>query len=139
MGFFTLEAARLVGPTGRVVAVDIQSKMLGVLRRRAERAGLLERLDTRLIKDNDLCIQDLKGLVDFVFAFAMVHEVPDPLKFFFETFAALRLGGKMLLVEPLGHVSEEHFANLIVQAQEAGLRPESLPKIRMSRCALLAK
>lgn len=40
MGFFTLELARLVGPSGRVVAVDIQPRMLAGLRRRAARAGL---------------------------------------------------------------------------------------------------
>jgi len=35
MGFFTLEIARLVGPSGRVVAVDIQPRMLSSLRRRS--------------------------------------------------------------------------------------------------------
>jgi SAM-dependent methyltransferase len=139
MGFFTLDAARLVGSKGRVVAVDIQSKMLEVLRRRARRAGLLDRLDARLIKDNDLGIRDLKGKVDFVLAFAMVHEVPDAGSFFSETSAALKPGGRMLFAEPSGHVSEERFASLIVQAQEAGLRPESLPVIRWSRAALLVK
>ena len=139
MGFFTLEAARLVGPKGRVVAVDIQSKMLEVLRRRAQRAGLLDRLDTRLIKDNDLGIQDLKGKVDFVLAFAMVHEVPDADKFFSETSAALKTGGRMLFAEPSGHVSEERFASLIIMAQQAGLRPEHVPAIRLSRSALLVK
>jgi SAM-dependent methyltransferase len=133
MGFFTLEAARLV------VAVDIQSKMLEVLRRRAQRAGLLERLDTRLIKDNDLGIQDLQGKVDFVLAFAMVHEVPDAARFFSETSAALKRGGRMLFSEPSGHVSAEHFASSVVLAQEAGLQPESLPAIRWSRSALLVK
>jgi ubiquinone/menaquinone biosynthesis C-methylase UbiE len=42
MGFFTLEAARIVGPRGRIIAADIQAKMLDVLRRRAERAEALE-------------------------------------------------------------------------------------------------
>jgi SAM-dependent methyltransferase len=139
MGFFTLEAARLVGPKGRVIAVDIQSKMLEVLRRRAQRAGLLDRLDTRLIKDNDLGIQDLKGKVDFVLAFAMVHEVPDPAKFFSETSAALKPGGRILFAEPAGHVSAQHFEHLIAQAREAGLRSEGLPIIRLSRSALLVK
>jgi len=37
MGFFTLEIARLVGPSGRVVAVDIQPHMLSRLKRRAAR------------------------------------------------------------------------------------------------------
>ena len=41
MGFFTLELGRLVGPSGRVVAVDIQPRMLSNLKRRAARAGLL--------------------------------------------------------------------------------------------------
>ena len=40
MGFFTLELARLVGPRGRVVAVDVQARMLSGLRRRARRAKL---------------------------------------------------------------------------------------------------
>jgi SAM-dependent methyltransferase len=44
MGFFTLELARLVGPGGRVVAVDLQEKMLAALRRRAQKAGLAEPL-----------------------------------------------------------------------------------------------
>jgi ubiquinone/menaquinone biosynthesis C-methylase UbiE len=35
MGFFTLELARLVGARGRVVAVDVQPKMLDKLKRRS--------------------------------------------------------------------------------------------------------
>jgi len=41
MGFFPLEALQMVGSNGRVVAVDVQPKMLEVLRRRARRAGFL--------------------------------------------------------------------------------------------------
>ena len=40
MGFFTLELARIVGPEGRVVAVDVQPKMVEGLQKRARRAGL---------------------------------------------------------------------------------------------------
>jgi SAM-dependent methyltransferase len=43
MGFFTLELARLVGPEGRVIAVDVQPHMIASLRRRAERARLIDR------------------------------------------------------------------------------------------------
>ena len=35
MGFFTIELARLVGGTGRVIAVDIQPKMLDGLKARS--------------------------------------------------------------------------------------------------------
>ena len=47
MGFFTLELARLVGPEGRVIAVEVQPQMIAGLRRRAERATLIDRIETR--------------------------------------------------------------------------------------------
>jgi ubiquinone/menaquinone biosynthesis C-methylase UbiE len=39
MGFFTLELARMVGAAGRVVAVDVQPKMISRLKRRLAKAG----------------------------------------------------------------------------------------------------
>ncbi len=48
MGFFTIDLAPMVGPHGRVVAVDLQEEMLAGLRRRATRAGLERRIDIRL-------------------------------------------------------------------------------------------
>jgi len=50
MGFFTLELARLVGGSGRVIAVDIQPRMLDGLRRRAAKAGVLDRVYARLAR-----------------------------------------------------------------------------------------
>ena len=47
MGYFTLPLAGLVGPTGRVIAVDLQARMLRALDRRARRAGLSEPIETR--------------------------------------------------------------------------------------------
>ena len=39
-GFYTLKLAELVGPRGRVLAVDIQPEMLELLAQRAARAGI---------------------------------------------------------------------------------------------------
>lgn len=39
MGFFTLELARLVGPEGRVIAVDVQPQMINRPHRDAPRLG----------------------------------------------------------------------------------------------------
>ena len=61
MGFFTLELARRVGKPGRVVAVDLQPKMLDGLRRRAKRAGLLDRLDIRRTEVDTLGVADLRS------------------------------------------------------------------------------
>jgi ubiquinone/menaquinone biosynthesis C-methylase UbiE len=61
MGFFTLPLAQMVGPSGRVVAVDIQPKMLSELRRRAEKVGLAGRIDTRLAERDHMPLDDLRG------------------------------------------------------------------------------
>jgi tRNA A58 N-methylase Trm61 len=50
MGFFTLDLVRMVGPEGRVVAIDLQEKMLAGVRRRAARAGMEGRIDIRLAR-----------------------------------------------------------------------------------------
>src|SRR6516162_8337733 len=77
MGFFTLELARLVGPSGRVIATDLQPAMIARLKRRAGKAGLLERIDARAASPHSLNVSDLNGSVDFTLAFAVVHEIAD--------------------------------------------------------------
>ncbi len=138
MGFFTLELARRVGPTGRVVAVDLQPRMLAGLRRRAERAGLGDRVTARLAGKDSLGVEDLAGRVDFVLAFAVVHEMPDVGRFFADVRAALAPGGKVLVAEPSGHVTPPDFEASLAAAVRAGLRREPGPPIAGSRTALLA-
>jgi hypothetical protein len=52
-------------------------------------------------------LSGLGNSVDFVLAFAMVHEMPDAASFFREAAETMRPGARMLLAEPSGHVSEE--------------------------------
>lgn len=120
MGYFTLDLARMVGPHGRVVAVDVQEKMLAGLARRARRAGLAERVDARLVTARGLGIGDLAGRADLAVAIHMVHEVPDQAAFFADLHAALKAGGGLLVVEPPGHVSAEDFAATVAVAERAG-------------------
>jgi ubiquinone/menaquinone biosynthesis C-methylase UbiE len=139
MGFFTLEMARLVGPTGRVIAVDIQEKMLAALRRRAEKAGLADRIEARLAPPESLAVADLQGQVDFVLGFWTVHELPDLARFFAEAAAALKPGGRLLAVEPRQHVTETEFADQMKAAETAGFRVESRPEIHWSYAATFVK
>jgi ubiquinone/menaquinone biosynthesis C-methylase UbiE len=138
MGFFTLEAARLVGPAGRVVAVDIQPRMLEGLRRRAMKAGLLDRIDVRLAPSDRMGLDDLRGQVDFVLAFAVVHEFPDATRFFAEARAVLKPGGRLLLAEPRLHVTAKAFTETLQTAERAGFSLQDRPAIALSRCAVLA-
>jgi len=139
MGFFTLELARLVGPSGRVVAVDVQPRMIEGLRRRAARARLLERVNARLATQDSMGVTDLAGTVDFVVAFAVVHELPAATSFFTEAAQALKRGGSLLLAEPTGHVNAAEFEGELQAALHAGLELVNRPPIRRSRAALLKK
>ena len=139
MGFFTLPLARMVGPAGRVVAVDIQAKMLDGLKRRARKAGLWERIDARLAQPQSMGLEDLRGKASFVLAFAVVHEMPSAGVFFAEAAATLKPGGLLLLAEPLGHVKPQTFELELDVAQAAGLLELSRPAIRKSHAALLRK
>jgi len=137
MGFFTLELARRVGPTGRVVAVDLQPRMLAGLRRRAERAGLAARIETREAREGSLGVADLAGKVDLLVAFAVVHELPDAAHFFAEARQALAPGGVVLVAEPAGHVSAPDFEATLVAAEGVGFRREPGPAVKRSRTAAL--
>jgi ubiquinone/menaquinone biosynthesis C-methylase UbiE len=139
MGFFTLELGRRVGPAGRVVAVDVQPKMLAVLERRAGKAGLGGRIEARLAPAGSMAIEDLAGKVDFVLAFAVVHELPSAAAFFGEAAQAMKPGATLLLAEPSGHVKDAAFAAELSLAGAAGLRVRGRPAIRRSLTALLEK
>ena len=139
MGFFTLDLAQLVGASGRVVAVDLQPKMLASLKRRAAKAGVLERIDARLASADSLGLSDLAGSIDFTLAFAMVHEIPDAAHFFLEVAAASKAGATVLLAEPKGHVKEAAFDAELQAASQAGFEVADRPAIGRSYAAVLKK
>lgn len=139
MGFFTLELARMVGAEGRVIAVDVQPKMIAKVKQRASRAGLLSRIDARVTSADSLGIADLANRVDFVLAFAVVHEFPSPQYFFSQAAEACKPGASVLLAEPAGHVDDEDFQAELQDAAAAGLSVVSRPTIRRSHAAVLKK
>jgi hypothetical protein len=57
--------------------------------------------------------------VDFVLAFAVVHEMPSAAKFFAEAARAMKSGASLLLAEPLGHVNKDDFENELALAAKA--------------------
>ncbi len=139
MGFFTVELARLVGDSGRVIALDIQPKMLAGLKRRVAKAGVLNRVEARLVSVGSLGVADLKGRVDFTLAFAVVHEFPDASHFFAEVAQASKPGAECLLVEPAGHVKEADFQAELEAAGRAGFSKGDHPPVPRSHAALLKK
>lgn len=133
MGYFTLGAAKLVGPEGRVIAVDLQQQMLTTLERRARRAGLSDRIVPHRCQPDRLGVEEP---ADFALAFWMVHEVKDKPRFFAQISAFLKPGGRLLLVEPKLHVTRSRFERTVETCREAGFRLLGEPVVALS-CAVL--
>ncbi len=139
MGYFTLPLARLVGPEGLVVAVDLQDKMLARLKKRAQQAGLAQRIQTRLCREDSLDLDDLAGRAQLAVAIHMLHETSSRPAFLEQVHRALAPGGRLLVVEPKLHVSRQEFAQSLAEAQQAGFTlVEPAPPI-WGHCALMQK
>ena len=139
MGYFTLPLARMVGASGRVIAVDLQPKMLAVLSRRATRAGLEKRIELRQAQPGSLALEDLGDTVDFAAAIHVVHEMPDQSDFFAQLKNALKPGGRLLVREPKGHVSRKDFEASLTTARRIGFHLADGFSPENSRSAVLMK
>ena len=136
MGYFTIPLAKLVGDSGKVIAADLQQKMLNSIYRRALRAGVQDRIKLHQSTPDSIGISES---IDFCLAFWMVHEVPDRTRFLGEISSKLKRDGLLLLVEPKLHVSKENFNNALGIVKSAGLSTADQPKIFLSYSALLKK
>jgi|WetSurMetagenome_2_1015567.scaffolds.fasta_scaffold358572_1 ubiquinone/menaquinone biosynthesis C-methylase UbiE len=139
MGFFSLPMARMVGREGKVIALEVQEKMLKTLRRRAGKAGFGARLVPRICPQNSLGLEDFAGKVDFALAFAVVHELPNVPVFFKEISQALKPGGRCLVAEPRGHTSSKGFEQTLAEAEKAHLIQIERPRVCGCYAAVLQK
>ncbi len=113
--------------------------MIEGLKRRAKRAGLLDRIEARAVPANSMNLGDLREKIDFVLAAFVVHETPAVPAFFAEAAKAMKPAARLLLMEPAGHVSEMEFAEQLKAAAANGLKiTERLP-MRRCQAALLQK
>jgi len=139
MGFFSLPMAEMLGPGGRVVCVDLQERMIRTLKKRATRAGVSDRIETRLCQAGSLGLHDLSNMIDFALAFAVLHEVPDVRTLLAEIRSLLRPGGRLLIGEPRGHVGRAAFETTLAAATEAGLSLRERPEVKRTHAALLER
>ena len=135
-GYFTIPMARMVGAGGQVACIDIQAKMLSLLKSRAEKAGVGDRVVCKLVTDTEF---GLDSEMDFALTFWMVHEVPDKQKLIQSIYKALKPNGRLLIAEPLLHVTKKSLEDVRGIAEAAGFRLVDRPRIFFSRAIVLQK
>ncbi len=135
-GVFSIEMARIVGASGRVIAADLQEGMLQILKKK------IQGTDVERVVELHKCEPDGVGVsdnVDFILAFYVVHEVPDKTHFFKEIQALLNQDGRVLIVEPNFHVTKKDFGEMLRDLADSGFKVVEMPKVFFSRSVLLKK
>jgi ubiquinone/menaquinone biosynthesis C-methylase UbiE len=133
-GYFSIDLAKMVGETGEVFAVDLQESMLVKVRKKAARHGVLDRMVFHQCSASHI---GLSRKADFILAFYMIHETPDPKACLEELLGLLKTGGKLLVVEPKMHVSQAAFEKMIEDAESVGLKVFDFPEKKGGRSVLL--
>jgi ubiquinone/menaquinone biosynthesis C-methylase UbiE len=132
-GYFSIDLAKMVGETGRVFAVDLQESMLVKVRKKAARHGVTHRMVFHQCGDSHI---GLNHKADFILAYYMIHETPDPKAFLAELSHYMKTDGRLLVVEPRMHVSREAFEEMLKDADTVGLKIVDLPKKKGGRSVL---
>lgn len=133
-GFFTVELADLVGPSGHVIAVDLQPGMLEKVRRNIQGTPFAGRVTLHQAQADTM---GLSARADFALAFYMLHEVPNQASFLEEVRQLLAPAGHLLIVEPPLHVSRKAFEQTLDTAARVGFEIAARPGIAFSKCVLL--
>jgi len=95
-GKYSIETARRVGRTGRVVAVDIESKMIERVTRRA-RAEAITNLETKIANVHNLPFED--AVFDAIYMITVIGEIPEPDRAFREFNRVLKPSGTVAFSE----------------------------------------
>jgi ubiquinone/menaquinone biosynthesis C-methylase UbiE len=118
-GRYTVETARVVGPSGKVIAVDIEPKMIERVSRRAQEEGVTN-LEAKTASVYDLPFPD--ATFDAVSMIAVISEIPDPQRALSEFYRVLKPAGILAFSELITDPDYPLARTLIQRASAARFR-----------------
>ena len=95
-GYLSFRMSKLVGPTGKVLAVDIQPEMLAIMRRRIREKKIT---NVELIRGTEQDPKLPEGKVDLILMVDVYHEFSHPWEMTAAMVKALKPGGRLAFVE----------------------------------------
>jgi ubiquinone/menaquinone biosynthesis C-methylase UbiE len=120
-GYYTLDIAEWVAPSGRVEIFDLQQEMLDHTMRRAGERGVENVFPT---EGDATALPYEDGSVDAVVLTAVLGEIPDPGAALREIQRVLRPGGRLVVGELFGDPHFTTFSSLGDLCIRAGMAPE---------------
>src|SRR5512139_828366 len=112
-GRYTLETARRVGSAGKVIAVDIEPKMIERVTQRARAAGVTQ-IEAKVANVYDLPFE--AGTFDAVYLITVISEIPEPGRALREFYRVLSPAGTLAFSELLTDPDYPRAQTLIRQA-----------------------
>lgn len=133
-GLFSVEMAKIVGGKGKVIAADIQEKMLEKLKDKLEYLSIKPIVEVHKTEKNKIGVKDK---IDFVLAFYMFHEVSNKEGFLRELKRIMKPNSRFLIIEPRFRISKKSFDKTLSMAESAGFKILEKPSVSLSRAVLL--
>ena len=136
MGYFSIGMAKLADSQSKIYSIDLQNEMLDVLQKRAKKAGVISKITP--VKAESVSFR-IPEKADFVLLFWVLHETADIKNSLKEIHDNLKSGGKLLIVEPGMHVSDEMIVEERTIAEDIGFRLVETPDIKLSKALVFTK
>lgn len=118
-GRYTIETARRVGSSGKVVTIDVEPKMITRVQQRAEAEGVAN-LEARVADVYDLPCED--GAFDAIYMITVIGEIPEPQRAMREFHRVLSSSGLLAFSELLFDPDYPRAHTLIRMAAAANFR-----------------
>ena len=118
-GAFTVEAARRAGPQGRLIAVDIQPRMIAQVEARVRQAGLTN-VETHVASAHSLPLP--AASIDRAFLITVLGEIPDPDRALVELHRVLAPDGVLSIGEAFLDPDYPFPSEAIRRVEAAGFR-----------------
>jgi len=116
-GLLTLEAARLLGPEGRLCSVDIEPQMVALVRDKVEAEGL-ENVEVRVASAARLPYTN--GTFDQVFLVTVLGEIPEKGRVMRELRRVLKKDGRLSITEAFADADYMLMAEVVGWANTVG-------------------
>ncbi len=136
LGHYAIGAAKIMDGRGKVIAVDLQEKMLEIAMKRAAKAGVDYMITP--VRCSAYSI-GYSGELDFIVAGNVLHETPDYCEVLRGFHGMLNSGGQVYFTEPKNHLKEEQFQAEIEAARQSGFKAEQLPTSFYARRGVLTR
>lgn len=94
-GLMTVHLAKAVGPTGHVVATDVNAEVLGWMKPRLEAAGVSDVVERRVVRAEEPGLE--RGVYDAILLAEVDNYFTDPVAWLQAAIPALKPGGRIVI------------------------------------------